>query len=170
MAFREAVEAFPDARLTMIGDGILLEACQQLARALRIEQTVAFLGARPHREVAAAMQQARAFVQHSMRCSNGDSEGTSLGILEAGAAGLPVVTTRHAGIQEVVIHGETGFLVDEGDVDTMAQQMITLARDPSLAATMGRRAREYACAHFSMEKSIGTLWRILEDAITARPR
>jgi len=167
LAFRKVLDACPEARLIMFGDGILWEACKQMSRVLAISDVVDFLGARPHGQVAAAMLSARAFVQHSVRTSYGDSEGTPVGVLEASAAGLPVVTTKHAGINDVILHGQTGFLVEEGDVEGMAEHMVRLARDPLLAATMGKRGRERICAEFSMEKSIQRLWRIIEAAIAS---
>lgn len=165
LAFKQVLESCPEARLMMIGDGNLSEACKQLAKALRLSASVEFLGPRPHTEVAATMRQARAFIQHSLRTSYGDSEGTPVAVLEAGAAGLPVVATRHAGIQDVVIAGETGFLVDEGNVEGMAACMIQLAKDATLAAKLGSAARERISVEFPMEKSINSLWRIIERAI-----
>ena len=76
-------------------------------------------------------------------------------------AGLPVVATRHAGIRDVVIDGETGALVDEGDVAGMADAMVRLAQEPELARRWGRAARERVASEFSMERSIGQLWEIL---------
>ena len=99
---------------------------------------------------------------------DGDSEGTPVAILEAGAAGLPVVATRHAGIKDVVIERETGFLVDEGDIGTMADHMIQLAQSPSFAGTMGQQARKHIAGNFSLEKGIGRLWTVLENAIASR--
>lgn len=84
---------------------------------------------------------------------------------EARMSGLPVVSTRHSGIPEIVIDGKTGFLVDEGDVGGMTESMTKLAQAPILAADLGRAAREYVCAEFSMEKSIGKLWRVVEAPI-----
>ena len=115
------------------------------------------------------MRRARAAVQHSMRASNGDSEGTPNSLKEAGASGLPVVATRHGGIPDIIIDGKTGFLVDEGDVERMAEYMTQLAKDPILAARLGRAAREHVCAEFSMEQSIGNLWRESEAAIRDHP-
>jgi glycosyltransferase involved in cell wall biosynthesis len=111
------------------------------------------------------MREVRAFVLHSVTTSEDDVEGTPVAVLEAGAASLPVVSTRHAGIKDVVIHGETGFLVDEGDVQGMACYMVELARDPGLAARLGQRAREHVCENFSMEKSLTTLWGIIEGVL-----
>jgi glycosyltransferase involved in cell wall biosynthesis len=165
LAFRKVAEACPEARLVMVGDGVLRESCKQLAKALGVAGAVEFPGPFPHTEVAFAMRNARAFVQSSVRTSYGDSEGTPVAVLEAGATGLPVLSTRHAGIKDVVIHGETGFLVSEGDVEGMAEHMIKVAKDPNLAATLGQRAREHICANFSMEKSIDRLWQIIKSTI-----
>lgn len=119
-------------------------------------------------DVAEAMREARAVILHSVTTSDNDMEGTPVTILEAGAAGLPAVSAPHAEISDVVIHDETGFLVAEGDTDAMAEHMISLARDPSLAARMGRRAREHVAAHHSSEQSLATLWVVLEKAAVSR--
>jgi glycosyltransferase involved in cell wall biosynthesis len=166
LAFKEVIDRIPEARLVMIGNGLLWEACKQLAQGLSIAHAVQFLGALAHADVAVTMRKARVFVQHSVRTSYGDSEGTPVGVLEAGATGLPVVATRHAGIKDVVIDGETGLLVDEGDVDGMAEHMIRLAENPAFAAKLGKAARERISGEFSMEKSINNLWRIIESAIS----
>src|SRR5205823_4306575 len=83
------------------------------------------------------MRQARAFVQHSVEASTGDCEGLPVGILEAGASGLPVIATRHAGIPEAVVDGETGVLVAEKDVRGMAHAMAHLLKSPELAGRLG---------------------------------
>ena len=164
-AFAEVAGGEPGARLRMVGDGPLLEECRALARRLGIEGAVEFLGARGHEEVQAEMRGARCFVQHSVEAANGDCEGTPVGILEAAAAGLPVVSTRHAGIPDVVVEGETGLLVEERDVRGMAAHMLSLARDAELAGRMGRAARVRATENFSMERSIGNLWAIIESCL-----
>ncbi|HJQ32276.1 MAG TPA: glycosyltransferase [Pyrinomonadaceae bacterium] len=164
-AFAEVLVEEPDARLRMVGDGPLLEECRAVARRLGIENAVEFLGARGHEEVQAEMRGARCFVQHSVEAANGDCEGTPVGILEASAAGLPVVSTRHAGIPDVVVEGETGLLVEERDVRGMAAHMLSLARDAELAGRMGRAARARATENFSMERSIGNLWAIIESCL-----
>jgi len=165
LAFKQVLDAHPEASLTMIGDGPLLEACKQIAAGLGLGNAVAFPGPLPHADVATAMRRARALVQHSVRTSSGDSEGTPVAVLEAQAAGLPVVATRHGGIVDVVLENETGLLVDEGDVRGMAEEMLRLAREPEMAARLGKAARARICAEFSMEKSIATLWRIIEKAM-----
>jgi glycosyltransferase involved in cell wall biosynthesis len=169
LAFKRVLETFPDARLTMIGDGPLREVCLRLAGALGLDNRVSFPGAYPHRAVVGALSQARAFVQHSLQAFDGDSEGTPVGILEAAASGLPVVSTRHAGIKEAVIHEHTGILVDEGDWQAMAAGMLRLAQDPALADRMGSAGRSHVAANYSMPARIGSLWEIIREAIADRP-
>jgi glycosyltransferase involved in cell wall biosynthesis len=182
LAFHQAHLACPEARLTMIGDGPLLPLCRQLARALDIAGAVTFPGAlvpcsSQRKEaltsvpsgscdvasVAAAMQQARAFVQHSVVAEDGDSEGTPVAVLEAQASGLPVVATRHAGIPDVVVEGQTGFLVAEQDVAGMAERMLRLARDPALAGDLGRGGRKRILDNFQLPSQINKLAAVISQ-------
>jgi glycosyltransferase involved in cell wall biosynthesis len=91
-------------------------------------------------------------------------------LVEAGAAGLPAVATRHAGIVDVVVEGETGLLVDEGDAAGMARAMAALAGDPALAGRMGAAAAARAREHFDQVAQLGRLWAILDDARRAGGR
>jgi glycosyltransferase involved in cell wall biosynthesis len=167
-AFAEVHGELPEARLRMLGEGPLLEECRALASDLGVGGAVEFLGPQPHERVQEEMRGARCFVQHSVEAPNGDCEGTPVGVLEAGASGLPVVATRHAGIPDAVVEGETGLLVEEHDVAGMAAHMKTLARDPTLAATLGRNARRHIAENFSMERSDQRLWSIIESAVARR--
>lgn len=167
LAFAEVAADVKEARLTMLGDGPELETCRRLAAALGISGRVRFPGAVEHEEVVALLRSVRAFVQHSVRAHSGDSEGTPVAVTEAGAAALPVVATRHAGIKDLVVDGETGFLVEEGDVREMARAMSRLARDASLARRMGAANRQRICREFSMARTISKLDGLVREA--ARP-
>lgn len=164
LAFLQVAAEVPEARLTMLGDGPLWEACLGLCRAMGLESRVVLPGAVGHAEVAAALGSARAFVQHSVTALNGDSEGTPNAVLEACASGLPVAGTRHAGIPEVVLHEETGLLCDEGDVEAMAAHMLRLAREPETAVRFGRNGRSRVEALYRMEDRLDALARILQEA------
>ncbi|TDX00054.1 glycosyltransferase [Dinghuibacter silviterrae] len=153
-AFGKIRERFPDAILTMVGDGPLLEQCRGRVRELQMEDHVVFAGVLSPAALLPLFEEAIAFVQHSRVAPDGDSEGTPVAVLEAGAGGLPVVATRHAGIPDVVIDGLTGFLVEEGDVEAMAIAMGALADDPSLARQMGTAARKRIREHFTLERHI----------------
>jgi glycosyltransferase involved in cell wall biosynthesis len=164
-AFARVVKNYPEARLRMIGEGPLLEDCKMLVKELKIDDAVLFLGGQKHSVIEQEMQQARCFVQHSVVSPTGDCEGTPVAILEACATGLPVVSTRHAGIPDVVIEGETGFLVNENDELSMAEHMLQLAQDPSLAGRMGNAARTHIRKNFSKEQRLGNLWTLIDSYI-----
>jgi colanic acid/amylovoran biosynthesis glycosyltransferase len=168
LSFAEVLRECPDARLRLIGDGPLLGACGDLASGLGLGDSVDFLGQQPHHVIRDEMQNARCFVQHSVVALNGDSEGTPVAVMEAGASGLPVVATRHAGIGDVVVDGETGFLVEEHDIKGMARGLVRLMQDPALAARMGRAGRTQVEARFSMDDRVARLWEIIEAAVDGR--
>ena len=159
-SFQQVVKEVPEARLVFIGEGGLLEPARALATELNIAGQVEFAGRKNPGEVAAALQQARAFVQHSLTAEDGDMEGTPNTILEASSSGLPVVSTAHAGIKEAVIHEKTGFLVPEGDWEGMARYMIRLARDPVLAQKLGEAGRKHILAHYNSERQENTFKEI----------
>jgi glycosyltransferase involved in cell wall biosynthesis len=164
-AFARVHRVYPEARLRMIGEGELLDKCRRLTRRLGIAEAVTFLEGQEHSVVEQEMSRARCFVQHSVVAPSGDSEGTPVAILEAGATGLPVVATRHAGIPDVVVEGQTGFLVAEHDVEGMAKRMLCLAQDPALAKQMGEQAREHIAEHYSMDQSLSRLWGVIDSGI-----
>ena len=164
-AFALVVAREPAARLRMIGAGPLLEASRAIAAELGIAERVEFLGPSSHDSVRTAMRSARCFVQHSRVAANGESEGTPVSIIEAQASGLPVVATRHAGIPEVVLEGKTGFLVEEGDHEAMAERMYRLVANPELAGELGLAGRHRMLAHYSEEESLLRLWNIIRESI-----
>jgi glycosyltransferase involved in cell wall biosynthesis len=79
------------------------------------------------------------------------SELLGLSVLEAMASGLPVVASRIGGVPEIVLDGETGFLVRPGDIDQLHDRLSLLLGDPALAAAMGRRGRELVLERFTWE-------------------
>jgi len=164
LAFEQVAQAVPEATLTMIGDGPLLGACRDLARAMGLGQRVEFLGWLPHDAIGDHLKKARALIQHSVQAESGDAEGTPVAVLEAGAAGLPVIATRHGGIPDVVEHGRTGLLVEERDVNATRDAMIQLALDPALAARLGEAAADRIRAQYSSQETGRLLYNILAQA------
>jgi len=166
LAFKQVVDRYPDARLYMIGDGPLLNSCINLVRYLQIEKNVFFEGVKKQQEMSGYFTKVKGFVQHSVTAINGDSEGTPVAVLEASAAALPVISTRHAGIPDVVIDGQTGFLVDEHDVNGMARNMILLLENDEMAKKMGELGRKNIMSNFSMDLHIQRLNGIIQESIT----
>lgn len=95
-------------------------------------------------------------------------EGLPLAILEAMAYGLPVVSTPVGGIPEAVIDGETGFLVEPGDVEAIAQRVTLLLSDAELRGQMGMNARRRALEKFEVGVVIQQLFAIYDELITER--
>jgi colanic acid/amylovoran biosynthesis glycosyltransferase len=164
LAFQKVLQQVPQATLVMGGHGELLEACQTLAVALGIEKRIQFLGPLRHEQVMPLFSQACCFVQHSVQPTYGDAEGTPVAILEAGAAGLPVVSTRHAGIRDAVIEGETGFLVEERDIDGMATAVIRILKDKALCRSMGEKAREHIRTNYNIDRHLSCIDGLIEKA------
>lgn len=144
LAFNEVLKEIPNAQLVMIGKdggGELFEACHILVTALQIKNSVVFKGICTPQEVLEQMKIARVFVQHSLTTPlNSDKEGTPVAIMEAMATGLPVVSTRHAGIEELIISGENGFLVAEYDYLNMAKTMVMICKNEELIYKIGQNA------------------------------
>jgi glycosyltransferase involved in cell wall biosynthesis len=157
LAFREVLEKHPDARLVIGGNGDLYDTCTNLVKYFKLEDKIALPGLLEPREYMDLLSKCRAFVQHSIRPSNGDMEGTPLAVLEAQAAGVPVIASKHAGIPDVVLHEKTGLLFEEHDVATMAAQMSKLLEDPETCALYGQAGRQRIIEKFSMERHLHVL-------------
>lgn len=165
-AFEQVVRKFSQAKLIFIGGGQdLFYTCKDIVDYLKLNGNVTFVGIADHGLIAQYLQTSMAFVQHSMVSPSGDSEGTPVAILEAGAAGLPVIATKHAGITEAVIDSETGFLVDEGDYEAMAQKMIYLCENMDRAIEMGQNARAHIRKNYSLDMHVSRINNLVEKTI-----
>jgi colanic acid/amylovoran biosynthesis glycosyltransferase len=141
-------DELPTLRYDVIGEGPLRPTLEALASTLGISERVRFLGARTEGEVRGAMREANLFLLPSVTASDGDEEGTPTVLLEAAWARLPVVSTRHAGIPEIVRDGETGVLVAERDAEALASALRALVLAPDRWDVLGDAGRErVASAH-----------------------
>ena len=163
LAFQKVLIKHPQLKLKMVGDGELFDVSKNLVKSLGLENNIILLGGLERKEIIKHLQSAFLFVQHSIVAYNGDSEGTPVGIIEAMAAGLPVVSTRHAGIPDVVIENETGLLVDEGDIDTMASYMLKLVENRDLAESFGKNGNARILSEFTLQKHISTIDRLIQE-------
>ena len=166
---RFTVEAFarylcerPKDRLVFAGDGPLRGRIEELCASIGILDRVAFSGRAERSEVTALMRSADVFVHHSVTGSDGDMEGIPTVLMEAMSTGLPVVSTRHSGIPELVDHGRDGFLVGERDVEEYAGALLGLAAsDPAMA----KRARRKIEERFNIAVQNAELKKIYRRAI-----
>jgi colanic acid/amylovoran biosynthesis glycosyltransferase len=157
LAIKKVAEKHPNVKLYFAGDGELFNTAQNLIKYFRLENNIKLLGPISPDEYSAILAKVTGFIQHSITAANGDMEGTPVAVLEASAAGIPIIATRHAGISDVIIDGATGLLVDEHDVDGMANQIIQLIENPELAKRMGQMGKENIKINFSMEKHLGLI-------------
>lgn len=125
-----------DARLTLVGDGMLREHLMRVVGQLRLENRVEFVRAVPHAEIVRYYHATDIFAIAT------HYEGFCIPVLEAMAAGLPVVASRVGAIEEIV--GDAGFLV-ENRPEAFRQAIDALVRDPGLRREMGEKARRRAC-------------------------
>jgi N-acetyl-alpha-D-glucosaminyl L-malate synthase BshA len=134
------------ARLVMCGDGPERAEAERLARELGVANDVLFVGSVPN--IRDYLSVADAFLLPS------ESESFGLAALEAMACEVPVIASRVGGLPEVVTHGETGFLVEVGDTEMMAQCVTELFSDTEKRRAMGARARQQAVARFNTDRVI----------------
>jgi colanic acid/amylovoran biosynthesis glycosyltransferase len=169
VAFAKALTRLGRAKLVLAGTGELLEATRNLSVVLGIEDCVEFPGVLTPEEVGKLMKESTAFVQHSIEPqvgpSAGDREGTPVAVLEAMLTGVPVISTSHAGIGEVIENNRTGLLVNERDVEGMAEAMVRVGQSAELARSLGIAARVQALSNHTSEIYLDGLRRILGSCI-----
>ena len=142
-AFRQAALKDPELHLTYVGGGELAPAVRQFALASGLSHRIALPGTVSESEKLKLLGKCAIFLQHSITDpETGDEEGLPAAIQEAMANGMAVVTTRHSGIPELVVDGQSGVIVEEGDCESMAAAILTLSNNPGKIFEMGRRNRE----------------------------
>ena len=138
----------PEARLSIIGDGPCRTALEVAASQMKIN--CVFLGVCTNQVVSSYMQNARILCLPSVSTETGDTEGLPTVLAEAQAMGLPVVSTMHAGIPEIVKHNVTGILVPERDVEALTHAISRLLVEESLWKQMAEAASENVKLHFDL--------------------
>ncbi len=151
------------ASLTLVGDGPERPRLEALARELALRDSLIMTGALPQERVREEMASSRALVVPSVRGRGGDMDGLPNVVLEAGASGRAVVGSRFSGIPEAVEHGRTGLLGAPGDELALARAMLTLARDPLLAARMGHEGRRVVEERFTTERAAAKLAGVFRE-------
>ena len=148
------VRQVPDARFIIAGEGELRESLERQIKEHRLEKHVLLAGFRP--DVLSLHQAFDIFVMSSV------TEGLGTSVLDAMAAGKPVVGTRAGGIPEVVVDGTTGLLVPPRDHEAMAAAIVTLLKDEGLRRRMGEAGLARARERFSAERMVQDTLRVYE--------
>ncbi len=136
-AFTFICKKFPNAIMTIVGDGILRDELVQQAADCGIQKQIHFLGEVNPEEISYHMEKATVLLLTS------EIEALGMILLEAGAMGRPAVATDVGGVSEAILHGETGLLVRPGNSIDLADTVIELLSNPRKAQTMADAARAY---------------------------
>jgi colanic acid/amylovoran biosynthesis glycosyltransferase len=138
-----------DIEVQVIGDGPEDNALRAEASASGLDGSVTFHGEQPHDFVLRMMNRCDCLALPSVTAANGDQEGIPVTLMEAMAAGLPVVSTYHSGIPELVSDDETGLLVPERDAAALADALDRLMSEKGLADRLAASARRFVAAEFN---------------------
>jgi glycosyltransferase involved in cell wall biosynthesis len=163
VAFKRLRDEGVDAVLCMVGDGPDRNELERRAKELGVIRETLFVGYQE--DVAPYYAAFDALVLPS------GNEGTPVSVIEALAAGRPVVATRVGGVPDVVRDGEDGFLVEPGATDELAERLAELARDPRLRQRMGREGRSRVLPRYAVDRlvdDVDRLYRALLSDVAAR--
>ena len=159
-AFAQVCQRDSNAVLLLVGHGSLQQETESLAQSLGLGDRIRFLGVRS--DVPEVMAAADGYVMSSAW------EGMPIALLEAGAAGLPIVATRVGGNHEVVRDGESGFLVPPRDAAALGQAMLRLMEQaPERRRDMGERGREHVRVHYGLGRVVER-WQDLYRQVSVR--
>ena len=150
------------------GDGPLRNKLESLVLETGIKNYVKILGAVEQDEILKLYQQAHIFVLPSITASNGDQEGIPVVLMEAQAVGLPIISTYHSGIPEVIMDGKSGFLVPEKDVNALADRLDYLIKHPEIWLEMGRCGRNFVEEKYDIKKLNQQLVEIYQNLIRGK--
>lgn len=163
MAKVQAVK--PDVELVIIGDGPMkLDLEQQAKESLH---RYMFLGSQSRQVVQTWMNRAKILVAPSVTAATGESEGMPIVILEAQAMGLPVVSSIHSGIPDVVVHQETGLLASERDWNTLAKYILRLLEDKTLWHQFSQKGQERVRTIFNLRSQTEALENLYDGILQA---
>lgn len=146
-----------DFHCDVIGEGPLRNDLQQLIDHLDLGDVVTLLGANSHEDVIRKYEEARLFVLPAVPGADGDRDGIPNVILEALAMELPVISTHHSGIPEVIVSDVNGLLVPVADAPALANAIAKILKNPELGRTFGALGRKKVLDDFSIESNVGQL-------------
>lgn len=150
-------------RCEIIGKGPLKDELDQLIIALRLEDRVKLIGAKPQEEVVQAYRRATLFALPCVIAQDGNRDGLPTVLLEAMATGLPVVSTDVTGVPEIVDDEVNGLIVLPGDVAGLAHALARLLKDPALREQLALAARRKVEQEFDVRKNVAVLHRWLAE-------
>jgi colanic acid/amylovoran biosynthesis glycosyltransferase len=150
-AFAIFQNQYPNATLTIAGEGPLLGQLQKLARKLNIDRRVSFTGFISQEHLREIYYRSHIFLHPSQTGRDGNQEGIPNSMLEAMASGLPVFATEHGGIPEAIENGISGVLVPEHNHEELARALLNAAQDQSFLSRIARIGAEVVRKNFDLQ-------------------
>lgn len=145
-------EILKKIRYHIVGDGPMKDDYLKIIKEYQLENVVSFLGKLTQDKVIEQYQISDVYLHPSVMSSDGDDEGIPTVIMEAQSCGIPVVSTTHTGIPEIVKHGESGYLSKERDITDLRDNLTKLIVDPENRVRMGGVGREIVLNNFNADK------------------
>lgn len=152
-------------RYTIVGDGPLRADLEALSIELGIDDITTFAGGQDHAGVLSALRAADVYLQMGKVGADGSREGQGVAPGEAAATGLPCIVTRSGGLPEMVRDGETGAIVEIGEIDAAAQTLVLLAGDPAERRRLGATGRAFIATEYSRTASIDRIEAIYRHVL-----
>jgi colanic acid/amylovoran biosynthesis glycosyltransferase len=150
-AVAKVLHAHSNIEYAIVGDGPLRQELTDLIQQLGVAEKVKLLGWRDATAILHILNGTHIMLLHSIVSKRGDMEGIPVSLMEAMAMGIPVISTRHSGIVELVEEGRSGFLVAEKDIDDMADKISHMITRPGKWAEMGAAGRIFIEANFNIK-------------------
>ncbi|MEB3827946.1 glycosyltransferase [Phormidium sp. CCY1219] len=151
-AAAKLAKAYPNLRYTIVGDGWMRNRFERLTEQLGLQSQVDLLGWKQQAEIIEILNESHILLAPSVTSKDGDKEGIPGTLMEAMAMGLPVVSTYHSGIPELVENGRSGFLVPERDADSLAEKLEFLIQHPEQWPEMGEAGRKRVQEDYNIAK------------------
>jgi colanic acid/amylovoran biosynthesis glycosyltransferase len=156
---------YPGATLAIAGEGPQEVELRALASELGISAGIEFTGFLAPEELKSQLYRAHFFVHPSEMGADGNQEGVPNALLEAMATGLPAFATRHGGIPEAIVSGVSGWLVDEGDHEGLAQALLAFAAAPERLSALGAAGAKSVAENFELKAQAAMLEACYREAI-----
>ena len=153
-----------------MGDGSLKEGLQQLILQLGVDNIVTLVGWKNQQEVIEIIKNSDIMLAPSVTSRNGDREGIPVVLMETMAMGLPIISTVHSGIPELIENGVSGFLVPERDVDALAEKLNYLVENPDIWRNMGAAGRGFVEEYYNIDKLNDKLVEIYTSSMSTSMR
>ena len=151
-AVAELAKTNSNINYTIVGDGLLKDELQRLIYELNSADVVKLVGWKQKSEIVEILNNSHILLAPSITSKNGDREGIPVALMEAMSMGLPVISTFHSGIPELVENGVSGFLVSERDIDGLVEKLNYLIEHPEIYLQMSKESRMRISEKYNIKK------------------